>query len=106
MASDKTNEVLIKKISRDYTKKFCNGIAFGLSKESAIEFATKENNLIFNKKIISNDIDRRLIANQIAISVLDGCGYPLNLKGEEDIREFEKEYISMNDVLEKEILIN
>ena len=95
---------LIKKISRDYTKKFCNGIGFGLSKESALKFANKENNLIFNKKIIANDLNRRLIATEIANSVVVGCGYSIDLEGEEDIKEFENEYISINNILSNESL--
>tara|TARA_Y100001968_G_C19391848_1_gene736053 strand:- start:687 stop:1091 length:405 start_codon:yes stop_codon:yes gene_type:complete len=106
LASDKTNEALIKKISRDYTKKFCNGIGFGLSKESAIKFANKENNMIFTKKIVANDLNKQSIANEIAISVVEGCGYSLDLKGEEDIKEFAKEYISMNEIIENENLNN
>tara|TARA_E500000331_G_scaffold325983_1_gene343763 strand:+ start:577 stop:981 length:405 start_codon:yes stop_codon:yes gene_type:complete len=106
LASDKTNEPLMKKISRDYTKKFCNGIGFGLSRKSAIEFANKENNLIFAKKIVANDLNKQSIANEIAISVVEGCGYALDLKGEEDIKEFEKEYILMNEIIENENLNN
>ena len=30
------NDKLIERISKDYTNKFCNSIAFGLSKESAM----------------------------------------------------------------------
>ena len=104
LASEKTDIALIKKISRDYTKKFCNGIGFGLSKESALKFANKENNLIFNKKIIANDLNRRLIATEIANSVVVGCGYSIDLVGEEDIKEFENEYISINNILSNESL--
>tara|TARA_X000000368_G_scaffold148093_1_gene116793 strand:- start:415 stop:816 length:402 start_codon:yes stop_codon:yes gene_type:complete len=104
LASEKTDIALIKKISRDYTKKFCNGIGFGLSKESALKFANKENNLIFNKKIIANDLNRRLIATEIANSVVVGCGYSIDLEGEEDIKEFENEYISINNILSNESL--
>ena len=33
----------IKKVSKSYTNKFCNSIAFGLSKESAMNFSIEEN---------------------------------------------------------------
>ena len=49
-ALDNDNSVLIKKVSKSYTKKFCNSIGFGLSKESAMNFSLKENNQVFNKK--------------------------------------------------------
>ena len=40
-ASVMKNDKLIERISKDYTNKFCNSIAFGLSKESAMNFAIK-----------------------------------------------------------------
>ena len=39
----KNIDKLTNRVSKDYTKKFCNGIAFGLSKESALIFTIKEN---------------------------------------------------------------
>ena len=75
---------LIEKISKDYTKKFCNSIGFGLSRESAMRFSFSENKEIFkNRKGIKN-IDKELLAQKIASSVIDGCGYKLNLYGEKD----------------------
>ena len=93
--SEKQNNQLIEKITKDYTKKFCNGIGFGLSKESAMNFANKENNLTFQNKKGIDSINKELLANNIAVSVVDTCGYPIDLKGEEGIKEFENEYISM-----------
>ncbi len=86
---------LIDKISKDYTKKFCNSIGFGLSKESAMKFSFSENKQIFkNRKGIKN-IDKELLAQKIASSVIDGCGYQLDLYGEKDIEEFANDYLSM-----------
>ena len=86
---------LIEKISKDYTKKFCNSIGFGLSRESAMNFSFSENKEIFkNRKGIKN-IDKELLAQKIASSVIDGCGYQLNLYGEEDIEEFANYYLSI-----------
>ncbi len=86
---------LIEKISIDYTKKFCNSIGFGLSKESAMRFSFSENKEIFkNRKGIQN-IDQELLSQKIASSVIDGCGYQLNLYGEKDIEEFANYYLSI-----------
>ena len=86
---------LIEKISKDYTKKFCNSIGFGLSRESAMNFSFSENKEIFkNRKGIKN-IDKELLAQKIASSVIDGCGYKLNLYGEKDIEEFANYYLSI-----------
>ena len=95
--SGKENDQLIERISKDFTKKFCNGIAFGLSKESAMNFANKENNLIFKKKKGFDSLKKELIASNIAISVVEKCGYPINLKGQKSIEEFQDNYLSMNN---------
>ena len=91
------NDKLIEKISKDYTNKFCNSIAFGLSKKSAMEFSSKENNLIYKNKKGINSLDKSLLANKIAISVVENCGYIISLKGEEGINQFENEYLLMNN---------
>tara|TARA_B100000214_G_scaffold185603_1_gene133838 strand:- start:104 stop:505 length:402 start_codon:yes stop_codon:yes gene_type:complete len=93
-ALDKDNSILIKKVSKSYTKKFCNSIGFGLSKESAMNFSLKENNQVFNKKKEFNDIDKELLAEKIAIDVVEKCGYPINLSGEKGILEFKSYYLS------------
>ena len=86
---------LIEKISKDYTKKFCNSIGFGLSRESAMNFSFSENKEIFkNRKGIQN-IDQELLSQKIASSVIDGCGYKLNLYGEKDIEQFANYYLSI-----------
>ena len=90
------NDKLVDKISKDYTKKICNSIAFGLSKESSMKFANKENYLIFHKKKGFDDLNKELIANTIATSVVETCGYSLSLNGEEGINRFKEDYISMN----------
>ena len=85
---------LIEKISKDYTKKFCNSVGFGLSRESAMNFSFAENKEIFKNRKGINNIDKELLAQKIASSVIDGCGYQLNLYGEEDIQEFANYYLS------------
>ena len=96
------NEKLIEKISKDYTSKFCNSIAFGLSKDSAMIFAFKENNSIFKKKKGFDSINKKLMANYIAKSVIENCGYNINLKGTEDINEFENDFINLSNSIIKE----
>tara|TARA_B100000579_G_scaffold342855_1_gene295023 strand:- start:110 stop:514 length:405 start_codon:yes stop_codon:yes gene_type:complete len=93
-AAEIDNSVLIKKISKSYTNKFCNSIGFGLSKESAMKFSLKENNQVFKKRKDINNINKELIAEEIAISVIEKCGYPINLSGEKGILEFKNYYLS------------
>ena len=91
---EKDNSILIKKISQSYTKKFCNAIGFGLSKESAMNFSIEENKQAFKKKKEINKINKELLAEEIAVSVVERCGYPINLSGEKGINEFKIYYLS------------
>ena len=94
-SSETQTSVLMKKISTDFTKKFCNSIGFGLSKESAMNFARSENNKIFEKRKGIQNIDKELLADEIALSVVDSCGYQFNAFGEKDIQEFSNSYLSI-----------
>ena len=93
-ASESDASVLITKVSKSYTKKFCNAIGFGLSKESAMNFSLKENNQVFNKRKDFYGINKELLAEEIAISVVEKCGYPINLSGERGIQEFKSYYLA------------
>ena len=95
-ASTIQNEKLIERISKDYTNKFCNSLAFGLSKESAIEFSNKENNLIFENKKGFKSLNKELIANKIATSIMEDCGYLIAMKGDNEVKSFVEDYLSMN----------
>tara|TARA_B100000579_G_scaffold430931_1_gene445159 strand:- start:1078 stop:1482 length:405 start_codon:yes stop_codon:yes gene_type:complete len=93
-ALENADNILIKKVSQSYTKKFCNSIGFGLSKESAMKFSIKENNQVFKKRKKISDINKEVLAEEIAISVIEKCGYPINLSGEKGILEFKNYYLS------------
>ena len=95
-ASESQNSNLIEKISTDYTNKFCNSIGFGLSKESAMNFSISENKKIFKNRKGIKSIDKELLAHKIAFSVIDSCGYQLNLYGDKDIEEFARYYLSID----------
>ena len=96
IASENNSSDLIEKISRDYTKKFCNSIGFGLSKESAMNFSYSENKQIFAKRKGVENINKDLLANEIANSVINSCGYQLNLFGDKEIKEFANLYLSID----------
>lgn len=93
-AAESYDSVLLKKMSKSYTNKFCNSIGFGLSKESAMSFSLKENNEVFRRRKGFNSINKELLAEEIAISVVENCGYPINLSGEKGIMEFKSYYLS------------
>ena len=93
-ALENDESILIKKFSQSYTKKFCNSIGFGLSRESSMDFSMKENNQVFkNRKGIDN-INKDLISDEIALEVVEKCGYPIGLSGEKGILEFKNYYLS------------
>ena len=93
-AFESENSTFIKKVSKSYTKKFCNAIGFGLSKESAMNFSFEENKQVFKKRKEINDVNKELLAEEIANSVVEKCGYPINLSGEKSILEFKNYYLS------------
>tara|TARA_B100001250_G_C19802378_1_gene791689 strand:+ start:1068 stop:1496 length:429 start_codon:yes stop_codon:yes gene_type:complete len=101
-ASENDYTILTKKVSKAYTKKFCNAIAFGLSKESAMKFSIEENKQVFKKRKDINNINKELLAEDIAISVIEECGYPINLSGEKGIKEFKIYYLSMDKDSERQ----
>ena len=88
------NNIFIKKVSKSYTNKFCNAIGFGLSKESAMKFSFEENRQVFKKRKEINNINKELLAEEIAISVVEKCGYPIKLSGDDGIKEFKNYYIA------------
>ena len=93
-ASEIDNSVFIKKVSSSYTNKFCNAIGFGLSKESAMNFSMEENKQVFKKRKEFKNINKEVLAEKIAISVVEKCGYPINLSGEKGVLEFKNYYLS------------
>ena len=93
-ALESENSVLVQKVSKSYTKKFCNAIGFGLSKESAMNFSFEENKQVFKNKKEINNVNKELLAESIAISVVEQCGYPINLSGQKGILEFKSYYLS------------
>ena len=96
-ASEISEADLIKKVSKSYTNKFCNSVGFGLSQESAMNFSLKENNQIFNKRKEFNNINKELLAEEIAIQVVEKCGYPINLSGDKGVMEFKNYYLSKDE---------
>ena len=92
-ASENYESELINKVSKSYTKKFCNSIGFGLSKESAMNFSIKENNQVFKKKKDFNNINKELLSDAIAREVVERCGYPIQLSGEKGVTEFKNYYL-------------
>ena len=86
----KQNDQLIEKIAKDFSRKLCNGIGFGLSEESAMSFAMKENLETFkNKKGIEN-IDFKILSDNVSLYVIDKCNYTFELSAEQWRNKFKE----------------
>ena len=96
-ALENDNSIFLKKVSKSYTRKFCNAIGFGLSKESAMDFSLEENKQVFEKRKEMNNINKDQLAEEIAKMVIEQCGYPINLFGEKGIKEFRSYYLSKDN---------
>ena len=79
----KQNDELVVRIAKDFSKKFCNGVGFGLSKESAVNFAMKENISSFKNKKGIESINTEAIVEKASNLVVDKCGYSLTLSEDE-----------------------
>ncbi len=95
------------KVAKGYSGKFCNGIAMGLTQQSALKIAIAENRKpSFNPSlwtaVISNDkqlesIDENKIASLVASMVIDKCGDPLGLNSQNDQDEFASYFMSTRE---------
>ena len=98
-ASESHNTVFIKKVSKDFTRKFCNAIGFGLSSDSALKFSVGENKKERSKKNKIIDLDTDYLSEQISTEIVENCGYNIGYEGFEGINKF-KEYILKNKVID------
>ncbi|WP_413314711.1 hypothetical protein [Prochlorococcus sp. MIT 0703] len=95
------------KVAKGYSGKFCNGIAMGLTQQSALKIAIAENRKpSFNPSlwtaVISNDkqlesIDENKIASLVASMVVNDCGDPLGLNSQTDVDEFASYFVSTRE---------
>jgi len=59
-----------------------------------MKFSINETKQTFKKRKEFNNLKKELLAEEIAISVIEKCGYPISLSGEEGIIEFKDYYLS------------
>ena len=59
-----------------------------------MNFSFEENKQAFIKRKEIQNLDKELLAEEIATSVVDQCGYPINLSGEKGVFEFKSYYLS------------
>ena len=69
----KTLEKYTKKISRKFTRTYCNTTNFGISYEGALAFAIGETNKEFKNNKLNKFIDYSLLKNSIVNDLENNC---------------------------------
>ena len=97
--SDPTVSLLQTRISNNFSKKFCNSIQNGLSKDEAMTSAIikTENILSFSYNPQKKWIEKEDLANQISIKVINDCGWSFGLIGKEGIDYFKSYFLEIYD---------
>ena len=97
--SDPTVKLLQSRISNNFSKKFCNSIQNGLSKDEAMTSAIikTENIVSFSYNPQKKWIEKEDLANQISIKVINDCGWSFGLIGKEGINYFKSYFLEIYD---------
>ena len=96
-SSDPTVSLLQSRISKNFSKKFCNAIQNGLSKDEAMRSAIikTENIVSFSYNPQKKWIKKEDLANQISIKVINDCGWSFGLIGKEGIDYFKSYFLEI-----------
>ena len=97
--SDPTVSLLQNRISKNFSKKFCNAIQNGLSKDEAMtsSIVKTENIVSFSYNPQKKWIEKEDLANQISIKVINDCGWSFGLMGKEGIDYFKSYFLEIYD---------
>ena len=95
--SDPTVSLLQSRISKNFSRKFCNSIQNGLSKDEAMTSALikTENIVSFSYNPQKKWIEKEDLANQISIKVINKCGWSFGLIGKEGIDYFKSYFLEL-----------
>tara|TARA_Y100001968_G_scaffold333747_1_gene398996 strand:+ start:3460 stop:4014 length:555 start_codon:yes stop_codon:yes gene_type:complete len=83
------------KISKNFSSKFCNSIAFGLSEESSMKFTIGEIEKEIKKPLLAR-IDKELLLYKISDEIVYNCGMSIGLKGENGVQKINLALKQMN----------
>ena len=95
--SDPTVSLLQSRISKNFSRKFCNAILNGFSKDEAMTSAIikTENIASFLYNPQKKWIEKDDLANQISIKVINQCGWSFGLGGKEGIDYFKSYFLEI-----------
>ena len=95
--SDPSVSLLQNRISNNFSKKYCNGIQNGFSKDEAMKSAIvkTENIISFSYNPQKKWIEKSDLANQISLQVVNDCGRSIGLIGKEGIDYFKSYFLEI-----------
>ena len=95
--SDPSVSLLQNSISNNFSKKYCNSIKNGFSKDEAMKSAIvrTENIIAFSYNPQKKWIEKDDLANQIALQVVNDCGWSFGLIGKEGVDYFKSYFLEI-----------
>ena len=95
--SDPSVSLLQSRISNNFSKKYCNAIQNGFSKDEAMKSAIiKTDNIIsFSYNPQKKWIEKDDLANQISLQVVNNCGWSFGLIGKEGVNYFKSYFLEI-----------
>ena len=95
--SDPSVSLLQNRISNNFSRKYCNAIQNGFSKDEAMKFAIvkTENIISFSYNPQKKWIEKNDLANHISLQVVSDCGWAFGLIGKEGIDYFKSYFLEI-----------
>ena len=95
--SDPSVSLLQNRISNNFSKKYCNAIQNGFSKDEAMKSAIvkTENIISFSYNPQKKWIEKSDLANQISLQVVNDCGPSIGLIGKEGVNYFKSYFLEI-----------
>ena len=97
--SDPSVSLLQNRISNNFSRKYCNAIQNGFSKDEAMKSAIvkTENIISFSYNPQKKWIEKDDLANQISLQVVNDCGWSFGLIGKEGVDYFKSYFLEIYD---------
>ena len=95
--SDPSVSLLQNRISNNFSRKYCNAIQNGFSKDEAMKSAIvkTENIISFSYNPQKKWIEKSDLANQISLQVVNDCGWSFGLNGKEGVDYFKSYFLEI-----------
>ena len=96
-SSDPSVSLLQNRISNNFSRKYCNAVKNGFSKDEAMKSAIvkTENIISFSFNPQKRWIEKDDLANQISLRVVNNCGPSFGLIGKEGIEYFKSYFLEI-----------